>query len=95
MDRYVTMSVRKRKTDDSDNESETSQLGTPSKSAKRLFKDYWLSDPEFSSFLKYDACKKVMLCKMCLQCQYINSFTTGCSVMKKESIIKNTKSKGN
>jgi hypothetical protein len=73
-------------------------IGTPSKIAKtsnspviRHFQDSWLTT---FPFLSYNANKKEMICKLCVKCQYVNTFTSGCNVLKKESITKHMKTKG-
>ena len=62
------------------------------KSDNRSFKDVWLS--EFM-WLDYNAKSKTMYCKICIQFQKSNSFTSGCSMLKKDNISKHEKSKGN
>jgi hypothetical protein len=62
------------------------------KSDNRSFKDVWLS--EFK-WLDYNAKSKTMYCKICIQFQKSNSFTPGCSMLKKDNISKHEKSKGN
>ncbi|KAK6179567.1 hypothetical protein SNE40_011895 [Patella caerulea] len=49
----------------------------------RSFRDEWkFSNP----WLRYDAATKTMFCSTCELAKVTNSFTTGCSVLKKECI---------
>ena len=59
--------------------------------AKRKFNDSWKS--EFP-FISYDAKTKSMFCDYCVKSQFKNAFTSGCNVMKKESLTKHVKTKG-
>ena len=42
----------------------------------------------------YDPKSKLMFCDICVSAQVVNSFTSGCSVMKKESVTKHESKKG-
>ena len=61
-------------------------------SENRLFKESWKIG---NSWLRYDSNVKAMYCDVCVKCQISNSFTTGCFVLKKESVTKHAKNKGN
>ncbi|KAJ8307475.1 hypothetical protein KUTeg_015559 [Tegillarca granosa] len=71
---------QKKKTEKPDKVVHTSK--TPS---TRKFMDTW----KFGrSWLRYDHKTKLMYCDICIKAQVCNSFTTGCDVLKKESVIK-------
>ena len=59
--------------------------------AIRSFKDSWKID---NVWLRYDPASKLMFCDLCVTCKKLNSFTTGCSVMKRESVTKHGVNKG-
>ena len=59
--------------------------------AIRSFKDSWKID---NGWLRYDPASKLMFCDLCVKCKKQNSFTTGCSVMKRESVTKHGVNKG-
>jgi hypothetical protein len=42
---------------------------------------------------EYDPKSKLMFCDICVGAQVVNSFTSGCSVMKKECVTKQLKPK--
>lgn len=46
------------------------------------------------SWLRYYHQLKVMFCDICISAQVVNAFTTGCDVMKKESVTKHENRKG-
>ena len=54
---------------------------TPSSPSTRKFMDTWKFN---RSCLRYDPKSKLMFCDICVSAQVENSFTSGCSVMKKE-----------
>lgn len=59
--------------------------------SERTFKDSWkIGRP----WLKYDASNKTMSCDTCIKAQRSNTFTCGCTILKKESVTKHEKSKG-
>jgi sulfur relay (sulfurtransferase) complex TusBCD TusD component (DsrE family) len=39
-------------------------------------------------WLRYDSKLKLMFCDICVNSQIVNSFTTGCDIMKKECVTK-------
>lgn len=81
----------KRALDNSENSpAKVSKTANSPKSA-RQFQESWLKD---FPFIRYDAKTKLMYCELCLKSQVSNSFSTGCSVMKKESITKHVGTKG-
>ena len=45
-------------------------------------------------WLRYDPKSKLMFCDICVGAQVVNSFTSGCSVMKKECVTKHESKKG-
>ena len=54
---------------------------TPSSPSTRKFMDTWKFN---RPWLWYDPKSKLMFCDICVSAQVVNSFTSGCSVMKKE-----------
>jgi len=58
----------------------------------RKFKDSWKTG---QSWLRFEANSKEMFCDICILAQNSNSFVTGCNVLKKESVTKHAKIKGN
>ena len=78
---------------------ETELDGNPSKRQKtiptapsRAFQHIWLN---LYDWLEYDKISKNMFCKLCIKIQKTNSFTSGCTTMKKDNLTKHEKSKGN
>jgi hypothetical protein len=57
----------------------------------RKFIDTWKFN---RPWLRYDPKSKLMFCDICVSAQVVNSFTSGCSVMKKESVTKHESKKG-
>ena len=64
---------------------------TPSSSSTRKFMDTWKFN---RPWLRYDPKSKLMFCDICVSAQVVNSFTSGCSVMKKECVTKHETKKG-
>jgi hypothetical protein len=60
--------------------------------APRAFQESWKIG---KTWLKYDNETKSMLCNLCLKHKKTNSFTSGCTVLKKDSVSKHSKCKGN
>ena len=48
-----------------------------------------------SAWLRYDAKSELMFCDFFIKAQCQNIFTKGCSVFKKESVVKHIQNKGN
>ena len=84
----ASLTLRKRHLE-SDNNGTASKKPTILKT--RYFKECWKS--EFPC-ISYDSKTKCMFCDICIKSQMTNSFTTGCNILKKESITKHMKTKG-
>ena len=68
----------------------TPDTKTPS-TCIRKFQDSW----KFGRpWLRYDSKLKLMFCDICVNSQIVNSFTTGCDIMKKECVTKHESRKG-
>ena len=68
----------------------------PSKKAKlstcRQFQENWKCG---NPWLRYESTSKSMFCDLCLKIQKSNTFTIGCTVLKRDSVSKHAKCKGN
>ena len=64
---------------------------TPSSQSTRKFMDKWKFN---RPWLRYDPKSKLMFCDICVSAQVVNSFTSGCSMMKKECVTKHESKKG-
>ena len=58
---------------------------------KRKFQESWKVG---RTWLKFDSVKQVMFCTICRSAQVCNSFTVGCSKMKKENVVNHEQFKG-
>ena len=57
----------------------------------RKFQDSWkLGRP----WLRYDPKLKQMFCDVCMKAKFVNSFTTGCDILKKECVTKHESRRG-
>ena len=80
--------MSKRKVDSVD-----SGITPPPKKAKseRSFQHSWKTG---NSWLQFDKETKCMYCTLCQKQKKSNTFTTGCNILKKDSVTKHAKSKG-
>ena len=62
-----------------------------SQKLNRNFKDSWKNG---NSWLRYDAKTKSMYCDICIKAQKSNSFVSGCTALKKESVTRHASNKG-
>lgn len=82
----------KRANEDGENcQTPPSKRSKMTNSPARNFKDSWKSG---NAWLRYDSKLKVMFCDICLKAQKTNSFTSGCTIMKKENVTKHSQNKG-
>src|SRR5207248_6250950 len=58
---------------------------------KRKFRTEWSAG---RAWLHYDPLRRVLLCSLCEKARVDNIFVRGCSVLKKENIVKHEKAKG-
>ncbi|KAJ8303660.1 hypothetical protein KUTeg_018770 [Tegillarca granosa] len=76
--------------------TKTKESGEDSKVSKtpkieiRSFKETWKFN---RPWLRYDAKSKSMFCDICINAQVCNTFTIGCTILKKESVVKHTEGK--
>ena len=63
--------------------SKISECATPKTPSSRKFMDAW-----GRPWLRYDVKLKLLFCDLCISAQVVNVFTTGCDIMKKESVTK-------
>ena len=63
----------------------------PKSACSRKFRDDWTHN---RPWLTYNPQTRNMYCSVCLSANVTNSFTSGCDIMKKESVTNHEKSKG-
>jgi len=63
---------------------------TPSKKNGKFIQSWKINRP----WLRFDSKQNLMFCDICIQAQVTNVFTTGCEMMKKESVTKHEKRTG-
>lgn len=88
---FITARSSELKTVDTPSNSDVlPQCGTPSKGTRKFLQSWQCSRP----WLRYESKENLMYCDICINAFVKNTFTVGCSILKKECITKHEKSNG-